>query len=242
MPTYELVSHHLCPYVQRAAIVLTEKGVSFRRTLIDLDNKPDWFKAISPLGKVPLLKVTLDDGETVVLFESAVICEYLEETLPNPLHPADPLTRAQHRGWMEFGSAILADIWGYETAKDEAAALGKATALKLKFERLERALGDGPFFAGETFSVVDAVFGPVFRYFDVFDALVEHGIFAATPELRAWRAALAARPSVRAAVDADYPERLRDFLDKKAAWIGRSIASDDGIQPKKSYIGIAADN
>ena len=117
MPTYELVSHHLCPYVQRAAIVLTEKGVSFKRTLIDLDNKPDWFKAISPLGKVPLLKVTLDDGETVVLFESAVICEYLEETLPNPLHPADPLTRAQHRGWMEFGSAILADIWGYETAQ-----------------------------------------------------------------------------------------------------------------------------
>jgi glutathione S-transferase len=110
MPTYELVSHHLCPYVQRAAIVLTEKGVSFKRTLIDLDNKPDWFKAISPLGKVPLLKVTLDDGETVVLFESAVICEYLEETLPNPLHPADPLTRAQHRGWMEFGSAILADL------------------------------------------------------------------------------------------------------------------------------------
>jgi glutathione S-transferase len=55
MPTYELVSHHLCPYVQRAAIVLTEKGVSFKRTLIDLDNKPDWFKAISPLGKVPLL-------------------------------------------------------------------------------------------------------------------------------------------------------------------------------------------
>src|SRR4051794_12511987 len=69
MPAYELVSHHLCPYVQRAAIVLLEKGVPFRRTLIDLDNKPDWFKAISPLGKVPLLKVTLDDGETAVLFE-----------------------------------------------------------------------------------------------------------------------------------------------------------------------------
>ena len=165
-----------------------------------------------------------------------------EETLPNPLHPADPLTRAQHRGWMEFGSAILADIWGYETAKDEAAALAKAAALKLKFERLERALGEGPFFAGERFSVVDAVFGPVFRYFDVFDALVDHGIFAAARRLRAWRAALAARPSVRAAVDADYPERLRDFLDKKAAWIGRSIASDDGIQPKKSYIAAAAHN
>jgi glutathione S-transferase len=240
MPTYELVSQHLCPYVQRAAIVLLEKGVPFRRTLIDLDNKPDWFKAISPLGKVPLLKVTLDDGETVVLFESSVICEYLEDTLPHPLHPADPLIRAQHRGWMEFGSAILGDIWGYETAKDEGSALCKAAALKLKFERVERALGDGPFFAGERFSVVDAVFAPIFRYFDVFDGLTGHGIFDGTPEVRAWRAALAARPSVRNAVDPDYPNRLRDFLIKKDAWIGHSIAANDGIQPKKSYIPASA--
>ncbi len=242
MPTYELVSHHLCPYVQRAAIVLLEKGVPFKRTLIDLDHKPDWFTAISPLGKVPLLKVTLDDGETVVLFESSVICEYLEDTLPNPLHPADALTRAQHRGWMEFGSAILADIWGYETARDEATALGKAAALKLKFERVERALSEGPFFSGERFCVVDAVYAPIFRYFDVFDALTDHGIFAATPEVRAWRAALAARGSVRHAVDPDYPERLRDFLLKKQAWIGRSIVGNDGIQPKKSYLEAAAHN
>ena len=242
MPAYELVSHHLCPYVQRAAIVLLEKGVPFRRTLIDLDNKPDWFKAISPLGKVPLLRVTLDDGETVVLFESSVLCEYLEDTLPHPLHPADPLVRAQHRGWMEFGSAILGDIWGYETAGDEGSALCKAAALKLKFERVERVLGDGPFFAGERFSVVDAVFAPIFRYFDVFDRLTGHGIFDGTHEVRAWRAALASRPSVRNSVDADYPERLRDFLDKKKAWIGRSIAGNDGAQPKKSYFQAAAHN
>ena len=242
MPTYELVSHHLCPYVQRAAIVLLEKGVPFRRTLIDLDDKPDWFMAISPLGKVPLLKVTLDDGESTVLFESSVICEYLEETLPHALHPAGALVRAQHRGWMEFGSAILGDIWGYETAKDEGAALCKAAALKLKFDRVERALGEGPFFAGERFSVVDAVFAPVFRYFDVFDALTEHGIFAATPEVRAWRAALAARPSVRQAVDPDYPDRLRDFLVRKEAWLARSIAAGDGNQPKKSYFQAAAHN
>src|ERR1041385_4567556 len=119
MPTYELVSHHLCPYVQRAVIVLREKGVPFKRTLIDLDRKPAWFTAISPLGKGPLLKVPLEAGSPAGLFESPVICEYLEDPLPHPLHPADPLTRAQHRGWMEFGSAILGDIWGYETARAE---------------------------------------------------------------------------------------------------------------------------
>ena len=51
-----LVSHLLCPFVQRAAIVLLEKGVPFTRKNIDLANKPDWFLAISPLGKVPVLQ------------------------------------------------------------------------------------------------------------------------------------------------------------------------------------------
>jgi glutathione S-transferase len=212
MSTFELVSHHLCPYVQRAAIALTEKGVPFTRTTIDLANKPDWFKAISPLGKVPLLRIREDDGTEVVLFESAVICEYLEDTQPNPLHPADPLERARHRGWVEFGSSILGDVWGFETAKDAGAAAGKAADLAAKFARLEAALGEGPYFAGERFSLVDAVFGPIFRYFDVFDLIADYGIFAATPKVRAWRAALAARPSVADAVAPDYAQRLRAFL------------------------------
>ena len=86
-----LVSHALCPYVQRAAIALAEKGVPFERRTVDLADKPDWFRAISPLGKVPLLIVRGDDASETVLFESAVICEYLEETVPGvKLHPSFP--------------------------------------------------------------------------------------------------------------------------------------------------------
>src|SRR5260370_16972647 len=80
-----LISHKLCPYVQRAVIALTEKGASFERIDIDLANKPGWFLAISPLGRTPVLQV----GD-VPIFESAVILQYLEETEPNPLHPAAP--------------------------------------------------------------------------------------------------------------------------------------------------------
>ena len=57
MPDLKLISFDLCPYVQRAAIILTEKGVPFERVTIDLANKPGWFLEISPLGKVPLLRV-----------------------------------------------------------------------------------------------------------------------------------------------------------------------------------------
>jgi glutathione S-transferase len=65
-----LISHNLCPYVQRAAIALLEKDVAFERITIDLSNKPDWFLAISPTGKVPLLRVARGDGSKAVLFES----------------------------------------------------------------------------------------------------------------------------------------------------------------------------
>src|ERR1044072_1834972 len=97
-----LVSHHLCPYVQRAAISLTEKAVPFERIYVDLADKPAWFLDLSPLGKTPVLKV--DDR---AIFESAVILEYLEETGPYPLHPADPLRRARDRARIGFGPGAL---------------------------------------------------------------------------------------------------------------------------------------
>lgn len=217
-----LISHHLCPYVQRAAIALAEKGVPFERVYIDLANKPEWFLKISPLGKVPLLRIPRDGGEAI-LFESTVICEYLEETQPGAkLHPADPLTRARHRGWMEFGSAILSDLWIYETTQNAETLEAKRAVLKTKFATVEAELGDGPYFAGAHFSLVDSVFAPIFRYFDVFDTISDAGIFDGLPRVAAWRKALAARASVKAAVTEDYPERLMAFLEKHDAALLRS--------------------
>src|SRR5258705_6486569 len=174
----KLISPKLCPYVQRAVIALSEKGVAFERIDIDLAHKPDWFLAISPLGKTPVLQV----GD-VAIFESAVILEYLEETQPKPLHPANPLTRAQHRAWMEFGSAVLNDIAGFYAAPDEATFRAKTSQLKQRFARLEARVAASPWFDGESFSLVDAVFGPVFRYFDVFDDIADFGILAGKPKL-----------------------------------------------------------
>lgn len=205
-PSLTLVSHHLCPYVQRAAISLAEKMVPFERVYVDLADKPAWFLDLSPLGKTPVLKV--DDR---AIFESAVILEYLEETRPHPLHPADPLRRAEHRAWIEFGSAVLNDIAGLYSAKDPTAFATKAEALAAKFARLENHLGEGPWFDG-AFSLVDAVFGPVFRYFDVFDRIGALGILAGKPKVAAWRKVLAGRPSIAQAVGADYEARLERFL------------------------------
>jgi glutathione S-transferase len=222
VPRLTLISQALCPYVQRAAIVLAEKSAPFERVEIDLANKPDWFLAISPLGKTPVLRV--DDA---AIFESAVICEYIDETTSPRMHPADPLERALHRSWIEYGSAILNTISGFYTAADEISLAARRDELAARFQVIEAQLGDGPFFAGRDFSIVDATFGPIFRYFDAFDRIDEFGVFEKTPKVRAWRVALDGRESVRLAVKADYPQRLQTFLIARksalSAWITRRL-------------------
>ena len=175
---------------------------------------------ISPLGKTPVLQV---DGQAI--FESAVICEYLDDTTAPRLHPEDALQRARHRAWMEFGSAMLNTIAGFYNAPDDAALERKAAELHAQSAQLEAALQDGPYFAGPRFSMVDAVFGPVFRYFDVFDGLGDFGFFASVPKLRAWRQALAARPSVAGAMGGDYPELLRRFLSQRPSALAQRLAA-----------------
>ena len=215
---FTLVSHALCPYVQRAAIVLREKGVAFERRDVDLAKKPGWFLAISPLAKTPVL---LAGDEPI--FESAVICEYLEDTLVPRLHPQDALERARHRGWIEFASALLDTIAGFYNAPNAAALEQKRVQLRQRFVQLEQALGAGPYFAGTAFSIVDAAFGPVFRYFDVFDTIENFGVMHELPKVCAWRAALRSRASVRDAVGADYAQRLYAFLVARGSELSKCM-------------------
>lgn len=215
-----LASHALCPYVQRAAIVLAEKGIAFERRDVDLTDKPDWFLAVSPLGKTPVLLV---DGDP--LFESAVICDYLDEMFAPPLHPAGAFERARERAWVAYGSALLDAIASFYNAADEATLEVKRADIAARFATAEGALdARGPWFGGERFGMVDATFGPVFRYLDIFERLGDFDFLSGLVRVPAWRAALRERPSVRAAIDAGYPERLRLFLHRKGSALSRRVA------------------
>ncbi|MBI2779092.1 MAG: glutathione S-transferase C-terminal domain-containing protein [Gammaproteobacteria bacterium] len=101
----------------------------------------------------------------------------------------------------------------------------KHADLQAKFETIEQQLKVGPYFAGERFSMVDAVFGPIFRYFGVYDC---------TPKVRAWRSALAARPSVKDAAFPGYPARLLAFLKAQTSELSGMIAigGEGGGLPK----------
>lgn len=216
-PDLTLISHHLCPYVQRAAIALEEHGIAFERRDIDLADKPDWFVQLSPLGKVPLLVV---DDDTV-LFESSVIAEYVNEIAGGGLLASDILEKSSQRAWIEFASSLISTIGQLYSAPDEAKFAVVRQELANKWQILEANLSAEQWFSGADFSLVDAAVAPAFRYFDVIEALTEIDFFAAFPKLRRWRLNLAARPSVQNAVGTDYSRRLTEFIAKRDSVMGK---------------------
>src|ERR1700704_6987547 len=108
MAKYLLVSFKTCPWVQRAASVLREKKVPFEFRHIDRDNRPDWFLAISPHKKVPVVRI----DDKISLFESNAINEYLDETIAPRLHPEDPIERALDRAWTDYVPTFASSVTG----------------------------------------------------------------------------------------------------------------------------------
>lgn len=213
----ELVSFKTCPYVQRAAIVLHEKAVPFEITYIDQTNKPDWFLKISPLGKVPLLKV--DD---TVLFESAVIAEYLDEVYPPQLHPADALRRAHNRAWIEFTSTLLSSQFQMLMSPDRSAFDAAATRFGELLDRLEAELDEGPFFNGAGVALVDCAFAPLLLRMTIMEPYLGIGAFTQRPRIQAWSKLLLARDTVQRSVVPDFAELLISSWRERAP-LGREL-------------------
>jgi glutathione S-transferase len=222
MANYLLVSFKTCPWVQRAAIVLREKKVPFEFRHIDPDNRPDWFLAISPHKKVPVLR--LDDR--VSLFESNAIAEYLDETIAPHLHPADPVARAVNRAWTDYVPSFAAAITGTAYADSEAEFDKAAAQMPVPLGRLEKALeaqGSGPFFNGAAYSLVDAAYAPFLQRYYFLDRVKPLGHIEAFPRLKAWAAALLARPSTHSFPPAEFEALYREGLKRRKKWVSQFV-------------------
>jgi len=216
----ELISFKTCPFVQRAAITLGYKEVEHKVTFIDLADPPDWFLEISPLAKVPVLRV---DGE--ILFESAVINEYLDDITGGELQPKDPLLRAKNRAWIEFASNMLGNTYMMKTAAEKEKYEKYHDLLVSQFRRVENRLGDAPWFNGEDFSLADTAFAPLFAHdavanyrFSVIDA-------ATMPKLDAWSKRLLALPVVKNSVVAEFEEIYLAALETNNCYLWQSRAA-----------------
>lgn len=224
MPDLTLISFDACPFVQRAAIVLQEQQRDYDLTYIDLADKPDWFLAISPNGKVPVLKV--DDTP---IFESAVILEYLDETTEGPrLLASDPVERARQRMWISYISAVMSKGWQFQAAGDEAKARALAEELRGHFAELTKQLPEGgPYWGGDTYTMVDAAIAPILQRLTWAEALEPSiPLFADLPAIAAWRDALLARPSTQAAIVPDLEQRSGRMLKAIGSWIARDYEEE----------------
>lgn len=204
---YRLVSFNLCPFVQRSVITLKEKGVPFEIEYIDLQNPPDWFKEMSPLGNVPVLQVG-----TEVLFESAVINEFIDESTAGHLHPEDALLRAKNRAWIEFVSQCIVASYRLYTTADPVKRKELSKDLDDKLQRLEQQVV-GPLFNGAEFCLVDAAAAPMLqRLVWVQELLPNTDILGRHSALQSWYQALFSRDSVTTSIVPEANSLFRDML------------------------------
>jgi glutathione S-transferase len=220
---YMLCSFVTCPWVQRAAIVLQEKKVAYDINYIDPDNRPEWFRAISPHAKVPVLQI---DGKTA-LFESNAIAEYLDETTAPKLHPEDAITRARNRAWTDYVPTFASAVTNALYADSEEDFIAKASKIPAVFAKLDEALAlrgnDGPYFNGPKFSLVDAAYAPFLQRYTFMNRLKAVGIIEKYPRLMAWRDALLATPAVKASTVPEIEAEWQKNLIKRKRWLQKFV-------------------
>jgi glutathione S-transferase len=224
MAKYLLVSFKTCPWVQRAAIVLREKNAAFEFRHIERDNRPDWFLAISPHKKVPVLRI----DEKISLFESSAIAEYLDETITPRLHPEDPVQRAINRAWTDYVPTFSSSVTGVAYAADEAAYKAAAEKIAPALGQLERALEKqspaGPLFNGAKYSLVDAAYAPFLQRYYFLDRIKPLGVIEKFPRLKAWAEALMKRPSTHSFPEGEFEALYRTNVKRREVWVSQFIA------------------
>jgi glutathione S-transferase len=170
-----------CPYAARARIALAEKGIAYDAVEIDLDDRPAWLYEKNPLGRVPVY----EEDEGLVLPESEVIMEYLEDRYPEPaLWPADPAERALGRLWLERFDDRLGDAY-YAARRGDG-----REELDERLVDLEHTLEGQPWLSGREYGLADIGYVPwILRGLERFE--LELG-----PTLADWLERCSGRPAV----------------------------------------------
>jgi len=226
---FTLCSFKTCPWVQRAAIVLQAKQVAYDIIHIDRDRRPDWFLAMSPHAKVPVLRI----GESEALFESNAIAEYLDEILTPRLHPEDPLARARNRAWTDYVPTFASTLSAAAYSNTEAEFDAHVPGIRGPFGKLDETLAahkhEGPYFNGARLSLVDAAYAPFLQRYTFIDRLRPLGIIDKLPRLAAWRDALLATPAVIASTVPEIEAEWQANLIRHNRWLG-TLVRDSAIR------------
>jgi RNA polymerase-associated protein len=150
-----------CPFSQRCRLVLFEKGMDFEIRDVDLFNKPEDISVMNPYGQVPIL-VERD----LILYESNIINEYIDERFPHPqLMPPDSVARARARLFLfNFEKELFVHVAALENEKGKAAEKvhEKARlAIRDRLTQLAPIFVKNKYMLGEEFSMLDVAIAPL---------------------------------------------------------------------------------
>ena len=200
------------PFARKAMALAIEKGVGFDMKGVNIMDMPDWFVAISPMKRIPVLRdVSLGwDGEhanpAATIADSSAICGYIEKKHPSPaLYPAESLTYGRALFFEEYADTVLAPAAGLGVfrpiffsmmaGKEPDLATAKASwteKLPPVLDFLESELGEAEYFAGDTISIADVAITCCFMQIE----LVAKAPLDAWPALKAHHERMNARPSI----------------------------------------------
>jgi glutathione S-transferase len=203
--------------VQQVVILLQEKGITYERINIDLDNKPNWLRSYSPTEKVPLLII----NQYKVLFESQVICDYLDEVFEGSLQPECYYEKARQRAWIEQARNMLnliAKMIYFD--KNTTSFMDSIEKLLMLLNLIETEHSGECYFSGNRFHLIDIIYATLFRYFAVIELSQIAPILQHMPHLRAWQHSLSKRVSIKKAVPINYNQQLKKFISQKNSYLG----------------------
>ena len=193
----KLVGSRTSPYVRKARVVLAEKKLAFEFVEENVWNADTGVTRYNPLTKVPAL--VMDDGEAI--YDSPVICEYLDAISGATLIPASPVERARARRDEALGDGIAdAGITVFLERKREPARqdptwiarqLGKVDS---GIAAVARSLGSKPYLGGAQPGIGDVGCACALLWLEF--RMPEIGWRAANPPLKAWIERMESRPSI----------------------------------------------
>lgn len=219
----KVVSFKICPFVQRVTAMLEAKQLAYEVIFIQLNEKPDWFLALSPTGQVPIL--IPQDGPA--LFESEAIIEYLDDVAP-PLRPgpASAETRALTRAWSLQASKLYLIQCSAMQSADEPTFRERMTKLDQGFSRIEAASSKGPYFSGPALGNVDIALLPLLHRAALVQRRATYDQVAAHPRLKRIQTTLLEGGLAERSVSGDFEQAFGDFYLSERTWLGRGARSE----------------
>ncbi len=224
----KIISFKICPFVQRVTALLEAKNIDYDLEYISLKDKPQWFMDISPTGQVPIL--ITESGQA--LFESDAIVEYLDEVFLPLEQNITPEQRASDRAWSYQATKHYLIQCSTQRSPDKLTLVERAKKLDKAFEKVEQALGQGPYFKGKQISNIDIAWLPLLHRAAIIRRYTCYDFLAQYPKMKKWQESILKTDIPKKSVPEDFEEAFTNFYLADDTFLGSEKSCDnkrDGI-------------